>query len=90
MQVIVDPATLASHQVTLNELAGAIDRENRNFSGGDFAEGKRRYVVRTIGEYSSPEEIGDLVVAVRGGVPIHVRDLAEVRLDYRKPQAKIF
>ena len=36
MQVIVDPATLASHQVTLNELAGAIDRENRKFSGGDL------------------------------------------------------
>ena len=90
MQVIVDPSTLASHQVTLNQLAAAIDRENRNFSGGDFAEGKRRYVVRTIGEYSSPEEIGDLVVAVRGGVPLLVRDLAEVRLDYRKPLAKIF
>jgi len=90
MQVIVDPATLASHQVTLNQLAAAIDRENRNFSAGDFAEGKRRYVVRTIGEYSSPEDIGELVVAMRGGVPIHVRDLAEIRLDYRKPQAKIF
>lgn len=90
MQVVVDPATLATYQVTLNELAAALDRENRNFSGGDFAEGKRRYVVRTIGEYDSPEAIGELVVAMRTGVPIRVRDLAEVRLDYRKPQAKIF
>ncbi|MDA8017660.1 MAG: efflux RND transporter permease subunit [Thermoanaerobaculia bacterium] len=90
MQVIVDPANLANHQVALTDLAAAIDRENRNFSGGDFSEGKRRYVVRTIGEYGSPEEIGELVVVIRDGVPIRVRDLAEVRLDYRKPQAKIF
>jgi HAE1 family hydrophobic/amphiphilic exporter-1 len=90
MQVLVDPATLASHQVTINQLAAALDRENRNFSGGDFAEGKRRYVVRTMGEYGSAEEIGAIVVTVRDGVPLYLRDLAEVRLDYRKPQAKIF
>jgi len=90
MQVVVDPAVLATHRVTLNQLAAAIDRENRNYSGGDFAEGKRRYVVRTVGEYSSPEEIGSVVVAVRDGVPIYVRDVATVQPGFRKPAAKIF
>ena len=90
MQVIVDPAVLASHQVTLNQLAGVIDRENRSFSAGDFSEGKRRYLVRTVGEYGSAQDIEEVVVAVRGGVPLYVRDLARVELGYRKPQAKIF
>ncbi len=90
MQVIFDPAALATHRVTVNELAAALDRENRNFSGGDFAEGKRRYVVRTVGEFNSPESIESLVVAVRGGVPLYLRDLAKVELGYRKPGAKIF
>ena len=90
MQVIVDPGTLATHQVTINQLAAALDRENRNYSGGDFAEGKRRYVVRTIGEYASVGEIEDVVVAVRNGVPLRVGDVARVELGYRKPFAKIF
>ena len=90
MQVIVDPAELAARQVTLNQLAAALDRENRNFSGGDFAEGKRRYIVRTMGEYSSPQDIEDVVIGVRGGVPIYVKTVAEVKLGLRKARAEVY
>ncbi|MBI4462667.1 MAG: efflux RND transporter permease subunit [Acidobacteria bacterium] len=87
MQVIVDPAALAARQVTLREMGDALDRENRDFSGGDFDEGKRRYLVRTVGEYSSPEEISNVIIAYRNGVPIYVRDVARVELGYRKSDA---
>ena len=49
IQVLVDPAKLAARSVTMLQLAQAVDRENRNYSGGDFDEGKRSYVVRTVG-----------------------------------------
>ncbi|MGD8897312.1 MAG: efflux RND transporter permease subunit, partial [Acidobacteriota bacterium] len=77
LQVLVDPAELAARRVTFSELSSALERENRNFSGGDFDEGKRRYIVRTVGEYGSPEDVEDIVVAVRDGVPIYLRDVAE-------------
>ena len=85
MHVIVDPAKLAARRVTMNELAAAVERENRNRSGGDFDEGKRRYVVRTVGEYSSPEDIEDIVIAIRNGVPIYLKDVARAELGFRKP-----
>jgi HAE1 family hydrophobic/amphiphilic exporter-1 len=84
MHVIVDPARLAARQVTLNQLAAALDRENRNYSGGDFSEGKRRYIVRTVGEYLSPRDIENVVIAVKNGVPIYLRDVGAVELGYRK------
>ena len=90
MQVIVDPAALAARQLTLTEVGAALDRENRNYSGGDFDEGKRRYVVRTVGEYGSPKDIEDVILTRRSGVPIYVRDVAEVRLGYKKPQARVW
>ncbi len=90
MQVIVDPAKLAARTVTMNELGIALDRENRNYSGGDFDEGKRRYIVRTVGEYASPEDIEDIVIAVRNGVPIYLRDVARAELGFRKPDARVF
>ena len=90
MQVIVDPARLAVRRVTLNQLGAALDRENRDYSGGDFDEGKRRYIVRTVGEYQSPEDIESIVIAVRNNVPIYLRDVARARLDYHKPQAKVY
>jgi HAE1 family hydrophobic/amphiphilic exporter-1 len=90
MHVIVDPAKLAARQVTLGEMGAALDRENRNYSGGDFDEGKRRYVVRTVGEYTSPEEIEKVIVTRRNGVPVYVRDVARVELGYRKHIAWVY
>lgn len=90
LQVLVDPAELAARGLTLNQLAAAIDRENRDISGGDFDEGKRRYVVRTVGEYRSPADVEDVVIAVAGGVPVYVGDVARAGIGYRKPGAATF
>ena len=90
MHVVVDPAELAARRVTVSELGAALERENRNFSGGDFQEGKRRYIVRTVGEYRSPEDIENIVVAVRNGVSVYLRDVARAELSFRKPTSKVF
>jgi hydrophobic/amphiphilic exporter-1 (mainly G- bacteria), HAE1 family len=90
MQVIADPSLLAARRITLTQLRDAIERENRNFSAGDFSEGKRRYVVRTVGEYESPEDIEDIVIAVENGVPVYLRDVARAELGYSKVRAQVF
>ncbi len=90
MQVIADPAALSARGITIVDLMTAIDRENRNYSAGDFDEGIRRYVVRTVGEYSTPEEIGDVVVALKNDVPVYVRDVARVEASFSKRDAEIF
>ena len=90
MQVIVDPAQLAARQITLNHLGAALDQENRNYSAGEFDEGKRRYIVRTVGEYQSPEDINDIVIAVRDGVPVYLRDVGHTELGHRKPRERVF
>jgi HAE1 family hydrophobic/amphiphilic exporter-1 len=87
MQVQVDPSKLAVRGLTLSDLATALASENRDYSAGDFDEGKRRYVVRTVGDYRSPEDIGAVIVAVRDGSPVFVRDVARVKLGYRKAGA---
>jgi HAE1 family hydrophobic/amphiphilic exporter-1 len=86
MQVIVDPDALAARDITLLEMAQAIDKENDNYSAGDFDEGKRRYIVRTIGEYESPEDIEDVIITRRNGAPVYVRDVAKVKLGYKDPE----
>jgi HAE1 family hydrophobic/amphiphilic exporter-1 len=85
MQVIVDPNALAARGITLLQMAQAIDNENNNYSGGDFEEGKRRYVVRTIGEYESPEDIENVIITRKDGAPVYVRDVARVNLGYKDP-----
>ena len=83
MQVLVDPAKLAARSLTWLNLAQALDQENRDFSGGDFDEGKRSYVVRTVGEYKTPGDIESVIIARRNGAPVYVRDVASVKLNYK-------
>lgn len=85
MQVLVDPEELASRQITIEDLRRVLRVQNQDTSAGDFWEGKRRWVVRTLGQFRSPEDVANQLVAVRDGVPVYVRDIAEVQLGYRKP-----
>jgi HAE1 family hydrophobic/amphiphilic exporter-1 len=85
MQVLVDPAKLAARSLTWLDLARALDQENRDFSAGDFDEGKRKYVVRTVGEYKTPGDIESVILTRRNGLPVYVRDVASVKLAYKDP-----
>ena len=85
LRVLVDPLKLAIRSLTVLDLAQALDQENRDYSAGDFDEGKRAYVVRTTGEYQSPEDVGNVIIARRDGAPVYVRDIATVSIAYKKP-----
>ncbi|MYA28566.1 MAG: efflux RND transporter permease subunit [Nitrospira sp. SB0666_bin_27] len=86
LRVLVDPLKLAIRSLTVLNLAQALDQENRNYSAGDFDEGKRSYVVRTTGEYQSPEDVANVIIARREGAPVYVRDVATVSVAYQEPQ----
>ncbi len=82
MQVIVDPDALAARRVTIPELMRALDVENKNISAGNFEEGKRRYIARTVGEYKSVEEVAQVIIKRVNGIPVAVGDVARVELGY--------
>jgi HAE1 family hydrophobic/amphiphilic exporter-1 len=87
MQVIIDPYALAARNVSIQEMRRALHLENQNISAGDFDEGKRRYIVRTLGQYQTPSDIENVIIRRDGGAPVYVRDVAEVQLGYQKPPA---
>jgi hydrophobic/amphiphilic exporter-1 (mainly G- bacteria), HAE1 family len=88
LQVIVDPQRLAARQLTVIDVRNAL-RALRDVSAGDFWEGKRRYVVRTMGERRSVEEVANAVVVRRDDGPVYVRDVAQVRLGHKKPTGMV-
>ncbi|MBW2324678.1 MAG: efflux RND transporter permease subunit [Deltaproteobacteria bacterium] len=85
MQVIVDPQKLAARWVTIQEVIRAVAAGNKNTSAGEFDEGKRRYIVRTVGEYQTPQDIERVIIKNIGGNPLYVRDVARVQLAYKRP-----
>lgn len=89
LHVIVDPHLLAARQLTINDVREALRRENKDTSGGDFWEGKRRYVIRTLGQFKTEEQVANVILASRDNAPVYVRDVAEVRLGYKKPDGLV-
>jgi len=84
MQVIFDELAVAARQVTITEIARALSAGNQNISAGNFDEGKRRYIARTVAEYLKPEDAEKVVVKYIGDSPVNVRDVAQVRYGFKK------
>ena len=89
MQIIVDPEKLAARQITLTQMRDVLRDQNKDTSAGDFYEGKRRWVVRSLGEFRTPEQVENQLLAVRDGAPVFVRDVATVSLGYKKPDGVV-
>ena len=82
LQIIFDPHALAERNISIFQLRETLRRQNRNVSGGDFDEGKRRYIIRTTGEFKNLEEVENTILTYEGGKPVSVKDVAQVRLQY--------
>ncbi len=89
MQVIVDPQRLAARNLTIEDVRRVLKTQNKDTSGGDIWEGKRRWVVRTLNQFSSPEQIASQVLATRDGAPVFISDVAEVQLGFKKPDGLV-
>ncbi|MCH7681269.1 efflux RND transporter permease subunit, partial [candidate division KSB1 bacterium] len=89
LHVIFEPELLASSGITISQLTQALRSQNRDISAGDFGEGKRRYVVRTMSRFERIEDVEQTVVTMRSGVPIRVADIAKVELTHQKPIALV-
>lgn len=89
IQVIVDPQAMAARQITVQDLAQALTRENANTSAGTFDEGKRRYIVRTVGQYQQPSDIEQVVVRSADGTRVTVGEIARTRLGYVRTVASV-
>jgi len=75
-----DPAKLVGLNLSFSDIAAALDTNNANRGAGYLEDNGEGYVVRSAGRLESMDEIGNVVVATRGGVPIRVKDIAEVRI----------
>lgn len=72
---------IIEHRVDIRRLAQTLQRSNFLVTAGKITDNNQRFVVRPVGEFSSIEEIGDIVV---GGGNIHLRDIAMITYDHPK------
>jgi len=83
VKVNINPARLRYYNLGVNDVIDAIRNENRTIPGGSVESGTLNYTVRIPGEFSSAEELNNIVVKTKAGIPIYVRDLADVSFAFK-------
>ena len=79
-QVLADPARMLATGVTLDDVVRAARGSNENASGGVYMDKGQEYVIRGIGRVQSADDVARTVVAVKGGIPVLLGQVADVRI----------
>ena len=87
ISIRVDQQKLSQLGISIEQVAARIRAENVNLSGGRLEEGNQRYLVRTINEFQSIDEIRDAIVASVSDRPVYLRDVATVERGYKDREA---
>jgi len=77
--VLPDPGRLMAYRFGFREVMTALAANNANVGAGYIERNGEQYLVRTPGQVASIAEIQDIVVGTRNGIPVRVRDVAEVK-----------
>lgn len=87
--VLVDPNKLRHYDLTLKQVEDAVAENNANASGGILPTGSEQYLVKGVGLIGTLHDIGNIVLSEEHGVPVFIRDVAEVELGTEVRQGAI-
>lgn len=95
MKIIVDPLRMTQYGLTVPAVVEALRDANVSLSAGDVNEGKRRYVVRTEGQFETPDQVRAVLLrsiedpATGRVARVVVGDIAEVDFGYKERTSTI-
>lgn len=78
-QVEIDPLKLEQYHLSLDNVIEAIENNNSNVGGSILNRGDLGYVVRGIGQVTSLDDLGKIVVSSEKGVPIFLNDIGKIK-----------
>ena len=88
--VSIDKGKLESRGVNIGQVEGAIQASNVNLPAGYMTENHKEFLLRSMGEFKTFSEIGDILVGMsRSGAPIFLKDLGTVKEAPKESRLKL-
>ena len=78
VNIYCDPNKLEAYDLTIETISSIVRAENKNTPGGTFDVGSNTYSLRVEGEFKDPKEMENIVVGIRNGASVYLRDVATV------------
>lgn len=88
-EVLAQPSRLRHYGLTLADVMEALQRNNANAGGGILPQGAEQYLVRGVGLLRDAKDIEMIVLKEVDGIPVYVRDVAEVRIGHMVRQGAL-
>ncbi|QDT31961.1 efflux RND transporter permease subunit [Thalassoglobus polymorphus] len=81
-QVRIDPDLLLKYGLTFEQVSEAIESNNENVGGGTVTDGSEMLLVHGVGRTVSIEQIEEIIVTAKDGVPVHLHDVATIEIGH--------
>jgi len=88
IQVVFDQEKAARRGITAQSIVSRIQSENINMSAGRVYDGQQEYLVRTVNQFVSLEQLGNMIIKQADGKTIYLKDIAKV-IDGEKERTDI-
>ncbi len=79
-QVLANPDRLRHYQLSMADVHTAIAQNNANAGGGILSQGAEQFLIRGLGLARTVEDLGNIILKEERGIPVYVRDVAEVKI----------
>ena len=79
IHITPSPGKLAGYRLSLGDVAKAVSANNANVGAGYVERRGEQYLIRVPGQVEGTEDIERIIIAMRDGLPIRIKDVAEVR-----------
>lgn len=90
VRVELEQNRLAAYGYTVSQISSALAKQNLELGGGKLAEGKKDFVVRTTGEFSSIEDINNTVISTINGYDVKLKDVGRAFLSFADSTTEVY
>lgn len=87
VQVELSLSRLKALQLSPQQIIAALKRENINIPAGRITQPEAEFSLRTLGRFQSPSDISGIAIDNRGGIPVHIRDVASVKDGFKEKRS---
>ncbi|MDN5323652.1 MAG: hydrophobic/amphiphilic exporter (mainly bacteria), family [Clostridia bacterium] len=84
IHVEIDPQKLEAYNLSITDVSNTIRGENNNTSGGFIEQSAKDYLVRVKGEFTNLHDLENILIPLKSGGTIKLKDLAEIKNTYKE------
>ncbi len=81
-QVLLDPNKLFAYGINVPQVVQQLGNNNANAGGGFYSQGGQFYYIRGLGLVRDTNDIGNIVLQEKNGIPVYVKDIAKTQIGY--------